>query len=93
LKTKDEEDTFKGGKRHYDREGGDDYRKDRKFDDRKNFGGDKKPYWKRDEEGKEVAEEEEPSGITFAEYKKQQEDLKKNLAKAQTRAHDKNEKI
>ena len=67
MKAKDEE-TYKGGKRHYDREGGDDYRKDRKFDDRKNF-GDKKPYWKRDEEGYEDKEE-EVKGTTFAEYKK-----------------------
>ena len=93
MKTKEgEEGTYKG-KRHYDREGGDDYRKDRKFEDRRNF-GDKKPYWKRDDEGKKSGEEEEDvAGITFAEFKKQQEDMKRNLAKAQTRAHDKNEKI
>jgi hypothetical protein len=31
--------------------------------------------------------------MTYAEFKIQNDEMKKNLAKAQTRAHDKNEKI
>jgi hypothetical protein len=40
-----------------------------------------------------IEKQEDATGMTYAEFKKQQDELKKNLAKAQTRAHDKNEKI